>query len=410
MKKCPKCGSVFEDAYLCCTACGTPLEQVSTLKGRMGGKTLGGAPAEAGAPKGVKPEPIPEKSITSGRLKGKVGNTEFRPETTAGTASASYTPSSPYPEEKKASGVPPVYVPPTSGGYYTPPSEPVSGSSPEKKTTNTKWIPIVIGIAAALVLTILTAVIISSIQRKNDQPTYGPARVPTAEPTRRSADVTTPASPTTPASRTTPVPTTTTARPTPEPTTTEAPFVNQLPAGDYNHYYLKSVEDAKGGWYCTFEAYSQCFLSDKDVNGLKTDDVVYLHGNGNYYVLTVEQNMITLYKSSQLVPRVYGRNDDLVMAYYDQVYLIRNNRGHWLAIGENDGDPLTYYIGETTLFVTKDATFINDTVQNNARVSSPNQLWYYSDVTGQYDTDFPVKVEITIKNGKVTFLKSLFHP
>ena len=257
------------------------------------------------------------------------------------------------------------------------------------KKNSRQWIAILAGIAAALVLTVAALFIISAV-RKN-RPAQEPTRKTSEEPTRRPAEPVTEA-PTTQAS--TPVPATPTAT-VPEPTTEEAPFVNVLPAGDYNEYLLKEVNDAKGGWYCTFRALSLYTFTDNEVNGLRKGDTLNFGGYGDYRVQNKEKDRIILIQSG---------------ASASDLSLQKNDRGDWLAVSEYDGDPLAYFIGEFELFVTNDTAFVNDTVQTNAEVSSPHQLWYYSEFTGQYETGSPIQVEIRIENGSVTLLKSLFHP
>ena len=255
--------------------------------------------------------------------------------------------------------------------------------------TSKEWIAILAGIAAALVLTIAALFIISAV-RKN-RPAQEPARETSEEPTRRSKESATEA-PTTQASTT--VPTTTRIAPA-EPATTEPPFINVLPSGDYNLYYLKEVDDAKGGWYCTFRAFSLYTFTDNEVNVLRTGDTISFGGFGDYCVQRKEQDRITLIRDGASV---------------SDLYLQKNARGVWLAISIYDGEPLDYSIGEFELFATSDTAFVNDTVQTDAKVSSPHELWYYSEYTGQYDIGSPVQVEIRIENGNVTLLKSLFHP
>ncbi len=260
MKKCPKCGSSFEDTYNICTSCGTPLEKVPGLKGRMGGKTIGEA-AAAASPKDVvhtasklkgkmggkafgestphvpgthtewKPETNPgpkaqtgtkpENVVVSGKLKGKVGHTEFHTETVRKEASGGPVSHDTTSEEEKKYGGPVKDVSKDAGSAYVPVVEPSS----ESRTSNRKWIPIVLGIAAALVLTILTAVIISVVRKEKKGSDYEPTRAASNEPTRKSSDDST-RRPTDPSDSWTSAPTTTTATPT---TTTVAPTTTTVP-------------------------------------------------------------------------------------------------------------------------------------------------------------------------------------
>ena len=257
--------------------------------------------------------------------------------------------------------------------------------TPAKKESNHVLVAILAAVNAVLVLAVIGLVIIAVIRNKNAGPEYEPIPKATEERTRRPRESETEA-PTTQAPTTQNTPA--------ETTKTEAPFINVLPSGDYNEYRLKEVKDAKGGWYCTFQAYSQYVFTDKDVNGLKAGDAFYIPGY-DYIVQKKEQNRVYLIQR--------GADDS-------DLYLLRNDRGDWLTVTNYDGDPLTYFIGEFELFVTSNATFINDTVRNNTRVSSPHELWFYNEYTKTYNTSFPIDVDIRIADGDVTLIMSLFHP
>ena len=257
--------------------------------------------------------------------------------------------------------------------------------TPVKKESNHVLVAILAAVNAVLVLAVIALVIIAVIRNKNAGPEYESTPKATEERTRRPRESETEA-PTTQAPTTQNTPA--------ETTKTEAPFINVLPSGDYNEYRLKEVKDAKGGWYCTFQAYSQYVFTDKDVNGLKAGEAFYIPGY-DYIVQKKEQNRVYLIRR--------GADDS-------DLYLQRNDRGDWLTVTDYDGDPLTYFIGEFELFVTSNATFINDTVRNNTRVSSPHELWFYNEYTKTYNTSFSIDVDIRIADGDVTLIKSLFHP